>query len=175
MRMIICFILLILSSQICLGETIQVPSQQPTIQAGINASTHGDTVFVQPGTYVEHLNFNGSNIMLASLFLTTGDTSYISSTVIDGDSSGTCVIFTNGETQSATITGFTITRGYAIINGGGINCNNADPTIKYNLITQNYAEDDGAGVYCVYSTAISMFLSITTALHSTLFESRLVL
>jgi len=148
MRMIMCTILIILSSQLCFGAAINVPGQEPTIQAGINASNHGDTVLVQPGTYVEHINFNGRNIILGSLFLTTGDTSYISSTIIDGDSSGTCVTFNHGEPQSALITGFKITRGYAI-NGGGIYVNGASPSIINNIITQNFAEDNGGGMNLV--------------------------
>lgn len=67
---------------------INIPDDYPTIQAGIDASSDCDTVLVQPGTYVENIDFNGHNIVVGSLFLTIGDTSYISSTVIDGDSSG---------------------------------------------------------------------------------------
>ena len=58
---------------------INVPANQPTVQAGINAAANGDTVLVQPVTYVEHINYNGKNITVASLFLTTFDTTYISS------------------------------------------------------------------------------------------------
>jgi len=60
------------------AETISVPADQPTIQADIDAATNGDTVLVQPETCVENFNFNGKNIVLGSLILTTGDTSYIS-------------------------------------------------------------------------------------------------
>ena len=69
------------------AATINVPADYAMIQAGINASSNGDTVLVHPGIYVEHINFNWHNIVLGSLFLTTGDTSYISQTIIDGDSS----------------------------------------------------------------------------------------
>jgi len=45
---------------------INVPTDYDTIQEGIDASCGGDTVLVQPGTYVENINFNGHNIVLGS-------------------------------------------------------------------------------------------------------------
>jgi hypothetical protein len=126
---------------------IDVPADYPTIQQGIDASVGGDTVLVQPGTYVENINFNGRNIVLGSLFLTTGDQSYISQTVIDGDSAGTVVSFISGEDTSACITGFTITNGYTDDNGGGILCMNySNPTIRYNNIEDNISNISGAGI-----------------------------
>ena len=64
------------------ADTIDIPDDYNTIQAGIDASSDADTVLVQPGTYYENINFNGKNIVLGSLFITTQDTSYISKTVI---------------------------------------------------------------------------------------------
>ena len=88
----------------CLYSTIiNVPADQPTIQAGINVSVDADTVLVQPGTYVENINYNGKNITIASLFLTTQDTVYISQTIIDGNQNGGVVGFVNGETMGAEI------------------------------------------------------------------------
>ncbi len=129
---------------------INIPGDHPTIQDGINASTDGDTVLVQPGTYVENINFQGHNIVLGSLFLTTGDTDYISSTIINsnGYGYGSVVSFFNGEDNSAVITGFTIQNGYTSW-GGGIHClGNSNPMISYNTISGNSAIDFGGGILC---------------------------
>ncbi len=88
-----------------------------TIQEGINASINGDTVLVYPGTYYENVNFNGKNITLASLELTTNDESYVDSTVIDGNKNGSCIRLDTYENY-ATIQGFSITKGYEQANYG---------------------------------------------------------
>jgi nitrous oxidase accessory protein NosD len=160
---------------------IDIPDDYPTIQEGIDASADGDTVLVQPGTYVENINFNGHNIVLGSLFLTTGDTTYISTTIIDGDSAGTVVTFESGENHTCSIIGFTIADGYTesgggiyitasspnILNnhifdnsgieeGGGIYCEFGNPTIYGNVIADNSSAywGSGGGIYCFYSTAV---------------------
>ena len=78
---------------------INIPADYPTIQQGINVSVDGDTVLVQPGTYMENINFNGHNIVVGSLFLITGDTSSISRTIIDGDYDDVVVTFANDESD----------------------------------------------------------------------------
>ena len=129
---------------------INIPEDQPTIQAGINTSIDGDTVLVEPGTYFENIDFIGKNITVASLFLTTGDCDYISQTIINGNWNGSVVTFFNGEDTTATLTGFTITNGLADYIwgyhfGGGIFCAFADPTISNNIIRGNDAFPGGRG------------------------------
>ena len=136
-----------------LATIISIPDDYPTIQQGIDASTNGDTVLVQPGTYVENINFNGHNIVLGSLFLTTRDESYISSTIIDGDASGSVVTFESGEDSTAVITGFTIQNGYGWGVGGGINCaDSSNPMIMSNIICGNrsigWVGAQGGGIAC---------------------------
>jgi len=128
---------------------INVPTDIDSIQGGIDLAVDGDTVLVQVGTYVENINFNGKNIVVGSLTLTTGDTSLISQTVIDANGSGSVVTFENGEDTTAILCGFTITGGRGTIVGdispvgGGIYINNSNPQLKYLNIINNlsYAND----------------------------------
>ena len=100
---------------------------------------------MQPETYYENINFNGHNIVLGSLFLTTGDTLHISLTIIDGDSSGSVATFESWEDSTTTITGFTIQNGYSG-NGGGIYCLVSNPTITHCIIRENFG--NYGAVYC---------------------------
>ena len=45
---------------------INVPGDQPTIQAAIGVAVNGDDVVVAPGTYFEAINFNGKAITVRS-------------------------------------------------------------------------------------------------------------
>jgi len=141
--------IMIISPIIAFATVINIPADYPTIQQGINASAEGDTVLVQPGTYFENINFNGHNIVLGSLFLTTGDESYISSTIINGDSSGAVITLSDFENSSSFITGLKIMNGGGV-RGGGIICEDANPNITHNYITENFGES-GGGIYCNYA------------------------
>ena len=66
-----------------------------SFQSEIDAASDGDTILVAPGTYEGNINFNGKNVVVASEYATTGDTSYISSTIIDGKQNGSVVRFEN--------------------------------------------------------------------------------
>jgi len=128
------------------SRIINVPADISSIQGGIDLAADGYTVLVQPGTYIETINFNGKNIVVGSLTLTSGDTSYISQTVIDGDSSGGVVTFVNGEDSTTVLTGFTIRNGRKK-QGGGIYCSNSSPNFTHIYIIDNQS-DLGAGIYC---------------------------
>ncbi len=160
------------------GQIINVPADYSTIQQGIDTAFNGDTVLVQPGTYVENIDYNGKNITVASLFLTTLDTSYISQTIIDGDSILSVVYFVNGEDSTTVLSGFTITNGLGgyttsgtgapIYYGGGITCKyGSKPNINNTVLIKNYSngllceesahpcltnviikENSGGGIYC---------------------------
>ena len=122
-----------------------------TIQEGIDASTDSDTVLVYPGTYFENIIYNGKNITVASLELTTGNEAYIDSTIIDGQRITSCVCLINEETDTC-LRGFTITNGQGEFDypkrGGGISIW-GDPDILIQcdiincIITGNYSNNSG--------------------------------
>lgn len=137
---------------------INIPVDQPTIQTGIEVAVNGDTVLVQPGTYFENINYNGKNIIVASLFYTTQDSIYIAQTIIDGNEDGSVVTFENFENNTALLSGFTLTNGKGIlsnsdITGGGITCSNSSntenlyPRIENLYIVMNES-DYGGGIFC---------------------------
>jgi hypothetical protein len=137
-----------------------------SIQVGIDASVANDTVLVYPGTYYENINFNGKNITVASLLLTTGNEEYIASTIIDANHNGRVVTFENDETNAAILMGFTIQHGFAIefpngqYDGGGIYMNHSSPSLKFLNITNNTA-DRGGGILLSSSNAYLEAISIS--------------
>ncbi|MHC4946499.1 MAG: hypothetical protein ACYTG7_26100, partial [Planctomycetota bacterium] len=86
------------------AETLHVPADYPTIQAGIDAAVDGDTVLVAPGTYVEKIDFVGKTITVIS-------ESAFDETVIDGAMKGSVVTFKSGEGKDTVLEGFTIKNG----------------------------------------------------------------
>ncbi len=126
-----------------LAKTIHVPADQPTIQAGINAASTGDTVLVSAGTYYENINFSGKAITVTSA-------SGPAATVINGQQLGPVVTFSTNEGRSSVLSGITITNGYGTFDagyqGGGVLMNGASPTIQGNVIVSNAACAEGMGL-----------------------------
>ena len=119
------------------------------IQSAINVSQDIDTVLIYPGTYQGGINFTSKKIVVGSLFLTTGDTAYIDSTIIDADASTSAVTFISGEDSTAVLTGVSLINGYTTINGGGgIRIENSSPRLKNLKIYNNTANIGGGGISC---------------------------
>ena len=120
-----------------------------TVQAGLDAASADDQVWVAAGTYVERITlkdgvglyggFAGSETTLAQRNWTANRT------VLDGDQQGSVVTAPEGATVTTRIDGFMIRNGW-----GGISCLSSSPTIANNTITGNIAaEGSGGGIYCV--------------------------
>jgi PKD repeat protein len=162
------FLIFILLSSALYSTIHNVPSSWPTIQAGIDVAIDADTVLVQPGLYYENINFNGKNITVGSLFLTTQDESYITSTILDGNANGSVVTFDSGEDDTTLLCGFTITNGNGNDGkGGGIKVDGASPALK-NLLIAGNSSWQGGGIYFDTSNSILENLTIlgNTSEHS---------
>ncbi len=135
-------------------STWYVPDDFGTIQEAINASIHGDMVVVRPGTYVENIDFIGKAITVKSEL--GADV-----TTINGNRSGSVVIFQNGEGHDSVLEGFRIMNGSGTLFssltewGGGIFCCASSPTIIHNTITSNTAYQ-GPGIECYHDNSIIM-------------------
>jgi hypothetical protein len=102
--------LLMLVAAFGYAATINIPANQPTIQAGINAAKNGDTVLVAPGTYFENINFMGKSINVKS----SGGARV---TIIDGGNLSTVVTFDSNEGLKSVLCGFTIQHGNTLGEG----------------------------------------------------------
>jgi len=132
------------------------------IQEAITASTDGDTVLVYPGRYIENVDYNGKNITLASLELTTGNPAYRDSTIIDGNQNGS-VIKSTAAISIAEVRGFTLTNGTGtpewyllglqIELGGAMWIKNAQAFNIVNCIITGNAAYWGGGILLRSSTA----------------------
>ncbi|HOH98772.1 MAG TPA: hypothetical protein PL188_10775, partial [Candidatus Cloacimonadota bacterium] len=137
------------------------------IQAALDAANPGDTVLVYPGRYYENLNMQTSNISLMSLEGTTGDPSYIDSTILDGNMIYPVLIISLNM-QNVYIRGFSITNGFgtglsvwpsniSVVNcyiyrnigstGSGIVVSGATIFLSGVKIYDNYAMQLGGGIY----------------------------
>ena len=124
------------------GDIINVPTAEyPTIQAGIDAASSGDTVQVAAGTYYE-------NITMKSDVVIQGAGQGIS--IIDGGGSGSVVTAIDVD-STATLDGFTITNGVSGAGGGMYNYQSS-PSVTNCIFLGNSGAGGGGGMYNYYSS-----------------------
>jgi len=116
----------------------RIPGEYTTIQAGINASSDGDSVRVSAGMYLENINFNGKNIALIGEDRET--------TIIDGGGNSAVVTFINFENNSALLKGFSIRNGLGVTMGSGIRVQDASPILDDLIIENNSGSAHGGGL-----------------------------
>ena len=151
------------------GSIINVPGDQPLIQAGINAAANGDTVLVADGIYQENISFKGKAITVASLFIIDSNSIHIDNTIINGSvpsnpDSGSVVYFCSGEDTNSVLCGFTITGGTGTRAtyaqeihryGGGIFCSSGGKIInnivRNNVDSANVVYAGGGGILAGWS------------------------
>jgi hypothetical protein len=164
------FLLLNLLSVLLVAQTITVKQDSTgnftTIQDAIDHAWNGDTVLVWPGTYFENIDFKGKSITLGSLTLTTGDTDYKYSTIIDGNQTSSCIVINHNE-ANAVINGFTLQHGigahitpdFTDFRGGGLCVYDSHASVYNCVIKDNRAKTFGGGISCAGNNSHHLFLS----------------
>jgi hypothetical protein len=172
-RIVLTFLLALVLAQAAVATVLHVPADYPTIQAGINAASEGDTVLLMDGTFSgpgnQGIAFFGKAITVCSQ---SGDPS---TCIVDvGWDYESGFVFLHGEGPNSVLASVTITHAYSGVkcrsgaspsiincvfvdnmnsNGGGIACtSSASPTITDCVFTANVATNDnlggGGGVSC---------------------------
>jgi len=133
--------------------TIHVPADQPTIQAGIDATSYGDTVLVACGTYYEHDIIMKSGVCLIS---ETGEADCVT---IDAEGLSR-VMYCEDVDETTTIEGFLLSNGFmGDAGGGGVFCSSSSPTFRSCTFADNFAGDSwspvgGGGMRCEGSSPV---------------------
>jgi hypothetical protein len=117
----------------------RVPSQYPSISAGVQAANQGDTVLVAPGNYTgqgnSSINFTGKAITVCS---EAGPDFTAIVPAVDQSA----FYFASGEPPAATIKGFTLRDGYR-----AVWCFESSPTVINCIFFRNGSYDESGGAF----------------------------
>ena len=138
---IVGILVIFFSCQESLARIWLVPDDRESVEQACIIAVDGDTILIRPGTYRANLSLN-KNLVVGSLYLTTLDTAYIDSTILQGGGEGG-IIEVFGE-KSPTFSGLTITNGNRDSGGAFLIRNNSSPSILSCKITGN-----SSGIYCI--------------------------
>lgn len=161
MRPAILLFVLLAFCQISYATIINVPADQPTIQAGINAANAGDTILIADGTYVgtgnRDISFFGKDVLVTSA---NGPEFTIIDCQATLRSRHRAFILNNNEGPNAVINGITIKNGLAPFldnhgqySGGAIVTDHASPKISNCVFISNHSEYQGGAIASFYDSA----------------------
>lgn len=153
MRSAIAILCVVALPQLSHAAVIHVPADQPSIQAGIDAASAGDTVQVACGTYYEHDVYMKSGVCLRSA---NGSASCVT---VNAESLGRVLVCLNADAQTR-IEGLTFRHGRTDDGdgnepwpgyGAGVFCIASSPQIRACRFWDCFAESGGAGL-CLFES-----------------------
>jgi predicted outer membrane repeat protein len=136
-----------------------VPDDFPTIQAAVDAAANNDTILISPGEYYESIIIGTKNIVIGSMYLTSGDTSYTSQTIINGQGSNRGFSISDVEFPSR-ISGLTVKNCRADL-GGGLVITDSEIALDHIKVIDNFADcssnsaSKGGGM-AIYDSEVSI-------------------
>jgi len=140
------------------------------IQPALDAALEGDTVFVEPGTYVvaQTIDFNRlhdpqdpASPRVKQLSLRSRAGPEETRIVLADGAKGSVIVFRSGETRESVLEGFTITGGSGcapqvvpdarsgdgppgcVFYGGGVSCEGSSPTVRSCVLAENWGWEGG--------------------------------
>jgi len=124
--------------------TYRVPSVYPTIQAGVDAASEGDTVLVAPGTYTGPGNYA---IAIGGKGLAVCSEAGPAVTIIDCGGINRAFVLGGPMQYVPVIEGFTITHGWASTYQGGaaVRADNCSLRLAQCVLAANQVESGGSG------------------------------
>lgn len=164
MRIVLAAMALCIASSPALCRIWHVPSDAPTIQAGVDSAQVGDEVVIACGTYTDCTHaVPRPDAGLACIILKSGitlrsETGHPECVIINAMQLGRVIdcCSDSGTLEDITIEGLTLTGGRVTItgpgdNGGALACRNASVLLKRCRIIGNYASGTGGGINAEWS------------------------
>lgn len=134
--------ILILCFATAFSGIIEVPKDAETIQIGIDMASDNDTIFVEPGIYLENIDYSGKEVMIIGY--AGPEVTYL----IPADTTAPVVTFQSGERGLTKFSGFMVSgekRDHVVFIDSA-----ASPLIENNIFRDNLADDvfDKAVIVC---------------------------
>lgn len=175
MKIILCVLLLIpLMAPAAILQVASDGSQMYSrIQSAVNSAADQDTILVHPGTYYENIEIVSRHLTIGSLEMITGDSTYIATTIVNGNQTGGC--FCVSENSTVWIQGLYLTNGIGFIAltgyhryGGAIFVSESSFSVVNCRIMYNTAIG-GSAIFSYYSPGYlaGTIVAYNRAIHST--------